>query len=390
MSDNGQNRKTAYGKWFVFTSVFVVGLLVIFACLNIAVDPYFHYHKPVTKYRLNYERYINDGIARHFDYDAIIIGNSLFQNFKTGQYDELNDVKSVKLPYSGAGTRELWLALGRAVGREPLSVDLLSYDEEDGADFVDSYNACSGYNNSVKEVVVCTDTEDIMRRYSWHRYNDYPTYLYDDNLFNDAEYIFNKDTFYRGTLYNLGITLLGKDSTSFDDYSSWVRESGPKAACATLKTIDKDTDGLQRQLSDGDKERIYYNIHVNMVPVIEANPDTEFKLLIPPASIARWAEYYNRGELAYVTDGMEYMLSILTEFDNVTIYGFDDEFELTADLDRYCDTIHYDAGVSDMMFEDMAAGKHLIDKDNYKEYVNRIRNRYFDYDFTVLNEYIPE
>lgn len=390
MSANGQNKKTSYGKWFAFTSVFITGLLVIFACLNIAVDPYFHYHKPVTRYRLNYERYINDGIARHFDYDAIIIGNSLFQNFKTGKYDELNDVSSVKLPYSGAGTRELWLALGKAVGRDPLSVDLLSYDEEDGADFIASYDPCKGYNDNVKEVVVCTDTEDVMRSYSWHRYNDYPTYLYDDDLLNDAEYIFNKDTFYRGTLYNIGMTLLGKESTGFDEYSSWVRESGPMAACASLKKIEEDTDGMQRQLSDGDRERIYYNIHINMVPVIEANPDTEFKLLIPPASIARWADYYNRGELAYVTDGMEYMLSILTEFDNVTIYGFDDEYDLTGDLSRYCDTIHYDSGVNDWMFEEMADGKHLIDKDNYKVYVNGLRNRYFDYDFTVLNEYISD
>ncbi|MBR5361066.1 MAG: hypothetical protein IK123_09280, partial [Lachnospiraceae bacterium] len=159
---------------------------------------------------------------------------------------------------------------------------------------------------------------------------------------------------------------------------------------ASLKMTDKDTDGMQRQLSDGDKERIYYNIYVNMVPVINANPETEFKLLIPPASIARWADYYNRGELAYVTDGMEYMLSILTGFDNVTIYGFDDEFELTGDLDRYCDTIHYDSGVSDWMFEEMAKGSHLIDKDNYTDYVDRLRDRYFDYDFTVLNEYIPD
>ena len=195
-----RDKKDIFGRWFICTVLIAVVLIVLAGGLNVIVDPYFHYHKPIMKYRLNDERYINDGIARSFDYDAVIIGNSLFQNFKTSQYDELMRVKSIKLPYSGAGIRELWQALGRIVGRGELSVDLLSHDPEDGAGNIDSYAPCRGYNDSVREVIVCTDTEDILRGYSWHRYNDYPTYLYDDDVLNDVNYIFNKDTFYRGTV----------------------------------------------------------------------------------------------------------------------------------------------------------------------------------------------
>ena len=41
------------------------------------MDPYFHYHGPFSSfsYRLYEERYINDGISRHFNYDAIITGD---------------------------------------------------------------------------------------------------------------------------------------------------------------------------------------------------------------------------------------------------------------------------------------------------------------------------
>ena len=385
-----RDKKDIFGRWFICTVLIAVVLIVLAGGLNVIVDPYFHYHKPIMKYRLNDERYINDGIARSFDYDAVIIGNSLFQNFKTSQYDELMRVKSIKLPYSGAGIRELWQALGRVVGRGELSVDLLSHDPEDGAENIDSYAPCRGYNDSVREVMICTDTEDVLRSYSWHRYSDYPIYLYDDDVLNDVNYIFNKDTFYRGTLYNIGMTLLDRDSTTFDEYSSWVRDSGWKIACNGLDKMTVRDHDSDRQLSDGDKERIYYNIYTNMVPVIKANPDIRFILLIPPASLAKWAEYYSKGELTYVLDGMEYMLSLLTEYDNVEIYGFDDAYEITGDLDRYCDKIHYDAGVSEWLLEEVSKGEHRIDRDNYREYTGRLRAYYMNYDFTILNEYIED
>ena len=127
-----------------------------------------------------------------------------------------------------------------------------------------------------------------------------------------------------------------------------------------------------------------------MVPVIKANPDIRFILLIPPASIAKWAEYYSEGKLTYVLDGMEYMLSLLTEYDNVEIYGFDDAYEITGDLDRYCDKIHYDAGVSEWLLEEVSKGEHRIDKDNYREYTDDLKAYYMNYDFTILNEYIED
>ena len=87
-----------YKKWLRRTIIGILGIMIFVVLLQIIVDPYFHYHKPITKYRLNDERYINDGIARHFDYNAIITGNSLCQNFSTSQYDELFGTNSVKLP----------------------------------------------------------------------------------------------------------------------------------------------------------------------------------------------------------------------------------------------------------------------------------------------------
>ena len=70
-------------KWFIGTLIGIVSILLLLVAMVCVIDPYFHYHASIegVSYRLGNQRYINDGIARHYDYDAIIIGTSMTENF---------------------------------------------------------------------------------------------------------------------------------------------------------------------------------------------------------------------------------------------------------------------------------------------------------------------
>lgn len=75
-------------KHTTYLKISILGTLLTLAALagiTIYVDPLFHYHAPLgsLQYPLYDERYMNDGIVRHFDYDAIITGSSMTENFKT-------------------------------------------------------------------------------------------------------------------------------------------------------------------------------------------------------------------------------------------------------------------------------------------------------------------
>ena len=354
-----------YARFFksVICAVLILCLMVM--TVNIIIDPFFHYHKPIIRYRLYNERYINDGIARQFEYDAIITGNSLSQNFKVSQYDELFETHAIKLPYAGANTVELWSALGRAVGQTK-----------------------PGYNEHVKEILVCFDCEDIVNDQYWVRYEGAPEYLYDDNLFNDLEYLLNKETLYKGTIYNVLMTLKARENTDFDEYSAWEKPTGPQMACAPLDLIDPARVDAPILFGQKDMEYAKASLEYNVLPVVRGNKDINFKILLPPASIAKWAEYYDDGEVSYRIDSMDYILSTLLDEENVSIFGFADDTELITDLDRYCDTIHYDAGVSEWMLEEIAEGKNEITKGNLNEYINKLHDFYENYDYTVLNQYI--
>ena len=119
--DRNDRAEAAARRWFCRCLSILAGLLILTGLVVVVVDPYFHYHKPFSflSYRLYEERYINDGISRHFDFDAMITGTSMAQNFKPSEMDRLFGTHAVKETFSGAGYQELSENLERALKRNP-------------------------------------------------------------------------------------------------------------------------------------------------------------------------------------------------------------------------------------------------------------------------------
>lgn len=345
-------------KWGICAIAVLLILTVGMALLTFIVDPYFHYHAPIKgiSYRLYEQQYINDGIARHFDYDAIIIGNSLSENVKASQVDELFDCKSIKIPYSGAGYKELWGSVERALG----------------------------YNPDVKKVFVIVDTEDAARHKNYVRYTDYPEYLYDDTVWNDARYLWNKDVFYKGTLYNLLMTAAGRESTTLDEYSSKDKETGADVVLPLIGEIPNPEDVSSRGYSAEEEQMVTENINENIIRVTKKYPGTEFVLIYAPPSIARWAKYYIWGNMEYHLGGSRTATELLTAQDNITIYSFLDDFEIVCNLDNYRDTIHYTSEICEYMVDEVSKGKNAVTRENYQEYYERITEFYTEYDYQTL------
>lgn len=345
-------------KWVCWSVGILFFLIAGMGFLTFLVDPYFHYHKPIAgmSYRLSEQRYINDGISRHFEYDAVITGNSLTENFKTSEFDDLFEAESIKIPYSGAGVKELWERLGRTLS----------------------------YNPDVKKVLIVLDSEDVMREAQWTRYNEYPDYLYDDNVWNDVDYLFNKEVFYRGTLYNLLKTITGAESTSFDEYSSWEKETGKQKVVQQLGVILRPEEVGNRPVSDGDIERMTENIQKNILEVVRQHPDIQFIMFFPPDSLAQWCKWYNAGEIEWRLAMLTMVMEQLLEEENIQLYGFYDCYEWTCNFDYYNDFIHYSSEINSKILENISKNEHRITKDNYKDYLNEIRDFYGNYDYLSL------
>lgn len=342
-------------KWGMLAILIFLIFVIGFALLTVIVDPYFHYHSPIKgiSYRLYEQRYINDGISRHFEYDTVITGNSLSENFRTSEIEELFGGKCVKLSYSGAGYKELWSSLDRTLS----------------------------YNPGTEKVFVIVDSNDIDREKDYMRYTDYPEYLYDNNVWNDASYLWNKDILYRGTLYNILMTVTGKPSTTFDEYSSKEGKTGVKEVLQYVKDIPDEEDIVIQEYEEESKQNVLENVTENILPVLRRYPQTEFYIVFAPPSIAKWCGYYRKGQIESQIYGMRDASQILLQEPNVALFNFQNDFELVCNLNNYRDTIHYTTDVTSYMLNSIKDGEYEWNVGNLESEVQELMNFYGNFDY---------
>lgn len=345
-------------KYLRNTLILLLAVLALIAAYVAVVDPYFHYHKAlgILEYPLDNERYQNDGIARNFDYDAIITGTSMAENFRTSELDELFGVNSVKLCFSGASFKETGDRLRRALKNHP----------------------------DTKMVVRCLDYYKFAEDKDHMEYDSYPDYLYDDSIFNDVRYLFDKNTLTKCREV-IEYTLDGNTTTSFDDYSSWrdkyeYGEAAVKAHYDREKTCADE----QKPFTDGFKAANDATIDQNVISLIKDYPDTQFYIYLPPYGLAAWDGMYRIGNLGIVMDEQEYIISKLLQYDNVHVFAFLDCYDIICDLDNYMDTSHYGPWVNSMILESMSTGEHEITEENLHDYCAEVKEFYLNYDYDAV------
>lgn len=345
-------------KWFFRTIVYLMTCLILAILLVIIVDPYFHFHAPIEgmSYRLYEERYINDGIARNFEYDAIITGTSMTQNFKVSKFNELFDGNAIKIPFSGAGYQEISQNLQRAFG----------------------------YHEDINCVLWCLDGTLLIEKADYQSYDGYPDYLYDNNVFNDVSYVLNKEILYHGVLKNIVMTLAGEPSTSFDEYSAWDNELGSEAVFERYER--KEEVIADSGLNNKESVRVEENIRINICEVIEAHPDTTFYIFFPPYSIVYWDNLYREGRISAQIEAETIAAELLLQYPNVELYCFYENMDLIADLDNYKDTIHYSAEINSQILEWINGGEYRITTENLKEHEAHKKELYLNFDYDSLFE----
>ena len=330
--------------------------VLLLAGLNIFIDPYFHFHKPVKgiSYILENERYQNDGILRNFDYDTIITGTSLDQNEKTTEVEKLFGGKAVKVPFAGGYFPELSFTLDNALKRKNVKRIIMSL----------------GYSSYIE-----AEPDD------WgHPEFNYPTYLYDNNIFNDVKYIFDISAL-NMWLRDLVRTIRGIKSTSFDEYSNWQsREIFGKES--VLEKYYKDRRTHRERLIDIKITR--ENIRKNLVELANKYPNTEFDFYLPPFNIIFWYDLQQNNELYDKINGIKAVIEELLPCKNVNIYYFINEWKIVTNFENYKDIVHYDKWVNSYMLNKIKNNKNLLTKDNYEDYLNKTKEFYENYNYEPL------
>lgn len=344
-------------QWSIcFLSLCLV-LLLLSAALTGIVDPFFHYRAPMEQleYPINDQRYQNDGIVRHFSYDGLITGTSLSENFRTSEMDALFGTRSVKVCYSGGTYAEITGNLHQALKSNP-GIRYVIYG-------LDEWNLYGG-----KDLILAD--------------GEYPTYLYDENIFNDVQYLLNKDILCSDTLEVLDYTRRGNQTTTFDDYSAWEYPTGAEAVLGGYNRPEiadsptAFTEDIARDMQE--------NLEQNIIALAKAYPDTQFLFFFPPYSILNWDAHVREGILDLHIDAMTFASGILTAQENIRLYSFYTDFDLCTNFDNYRDIVHYHSGINSELLRRMHADEYRLTLDNYRDHWETVRDFYRNYNYEAL------
>ncbi len=356
-------------KYIVGFFLSAIALIGAAALTVYHVDPYIHYHKPHTEsyfYTLGLEnqRNVNYGICRHLDYDALITGTSMIENFNTTEFDEIFGVNSIKVPFAGGTYKEI---------NDCLKVALKS-------------------NPELKTVVRGLDIvfflydADAMRT----DLGEYPLYLYDDNPFNDVEYLFNKEILFH-TVYPMIEESKGEvftpGMTSFTDYNRWqdLHSYGKNTVCPeglghVVPVVEEEP------LSESTKKMIYDNVTQNITSLTDSYPDVDFYYFFTPYSIAWWSGSVGSGSFSDWLNAEQYIIELMLEHENIKLFSFSTRADILADLNNFQDNMHYAEWVNSLMLKWMHEGKYRLTVDNYLDYLEDECEYYINFDYDSIAE----
>jgi len=352
--------KKNWRKFLIQEIVVTAVLMIAVAVLVIVIDPFFHYHAPIKgiSYILDNERYQNDGITRNFEYDALITGTSVSENFRTSMADELFGVTSVKATYAGGYFKEISDGERRALE----------------------------YNGDIKLVIRSMDMffAKSDKDYRNPEAAD-PSYLYDRDPFNDDAYLYNADVLFMYVNAEIGRTLKGIPADDLDSYMRFA-EDRSYGAENVLKFIEGAVPaGEQRSMTEEEKTMLLDNIRENLTANIEAFPDVEFYYYFPPYCIADWyGNHIAEGDLPAYVELMRLITEEVLKYDNAHVFCFFDDTAIVTDLDNYSDLQHYSGEISDLILTRMANGENELTNDNYVGYFEDIENFYMNYDYSLM------
>jgi len=307
--------------WFALFSV--IAAAAVFA-MTAVIDPLQFYHK-VTWYTPRFsteERYQNPGLAKNWDYDTIIIGTSMTENF---------------LPS----------VVGKELGGKVMKLSM----EGSTADEHHKMAQVALRTGKVKKILWGLDYFSLKAN-SYDNSSKFPEYMYDDKLWNDYKYLFNYSVFEQ-FFASLKARYDGLKQQNLEYLNNWNR----------IVTYGKDRVG--KAYSKANLEETYFGLNEesldvvkksfndNILSLVKDNPDVEFYVYYPPYSVLRQTVWYdtNPSRFENQIQMRKWMYEQFSAYPNVKLYDFQAADEWTYDLDLYKDLSHHKQDVNTWIAE---------------------------------------
>lgn len=344
-------------KWLV---ILLIAVMLLPPLLTYIFDPFYQYHKPFFNIKASLHDRDNQvvGTIRTFDYDSVLLGSSVAENFDTTFINNEFDCSTLKII--------------RASGSV---ADLLYYMD------------MAHKNQDLKQVFWCMDLFAFTSPTKVSLYDEsIPRYLHTETILDDITYLYNKDIIFKEIPLSIAFSFMNinTDGNAYN-WSAKKEFSAAKAMQAyqkpqqTLPSVD---------ITAEKSELISANISM-AIEEISSHSETEYIIIFPPYSLLWWDCNYTNGltnEYFYI---LETLLPQLLECENATVYYFQSEADIVCNLDYYMDMLHYSPDINQYMLEQIVSDNNVVTTDNLQDTLNNMYNTFHYITTEGIYKYYP-
>jgi len=314
-------------------------IVILLACISIVivVDPFFHYHKPILglKAVLSEKEYQCIGTIKNFDYDALIVGSSVCENYNNHWFDDKFDCNSIKAVRSYGATADLCYFVNEAYKDHNLKYVFYNIDP----------------------------TSLAAKPYLTFEETGCPMYLYDSNPLNDVEYLLNKDVLIEKIPYMITKSFIGEyDEGNSFSWGQWKEFHADMVTGLYIRSHSI------KEMKDDKFYEDECNSNIEMIEsIVSKHPETKFYFFYPPYSFVWWDGVYRDGDLNAYIHNMKQCTLRLMKYSNVEFYSFITDEEIVTDLDNYMDVLHFSPDINHRIVEKLGGNEYVIDSEHIED-----------------------
>lgn len=321
-------------------------------------DPYlFLGTQPKPYIYIPNERFQIPGMARHEEYDTVILGTSMIENFSERYASQKLNANVIRLPINASYITEQKYVL----------------------DIAQKYR-------DIKTVLWAVDyrTVDINHGEIYSKNNVvFPKYMYDENPINDWRYIIDHNNFFwalkQFRMRKTGINPFDYMKTDREILNTWNWKTFSRELITKdYKDLYEGRKSVYDKINNLPVEIVKEVIDKDLIESIRKYPDTDFVLFFAPKSILWFKLLDQMGILEKKLEVLTYIVDEASKLPNVEIYNFQNQYQFTENLDIYLDITHYNNTANKFMIDAISEKKLITDselfrKDN-EELIERVRS----------------
>ena len=309
-----------FKKYFYISFIGIIISLLTIVGMVVFVDPYQQYR--ASDVFIGNQRLENPGVAKHHDYNAVIVGSSMAMNHYPSQVDSLFGWNTINLTITG----------------------VLDNDYSKILPYIAHWG-------KMKHLIMTIDHFSFIRPVI-----PLDAYLYDNKWLNDLEYWLNY-TSLKCTVNKLN----SKKELSRDEKYHFTQPCGKELV---LNYYNRDNKASYFANYDFDHMEQRFDEMLEMI--MPSLSDVNVYIYFPPYSILKFKFYEQYGHLKRILDFKMYVIDALLHYENVKLYDFQRE-DFICNLDEYMDIFHHSHAYNKRIIECIHADCFRVTEGNYRQ-----------------------